>query len=372
MKIFHILVLFLSLISAAHANYNHIKLAIFDDPRPDPSCNENSQQFVNSYLSGINTAITVASEMGFSITEREFFHQNNLTSIIQQATNAKLWNPDIIIGLSTSNDFLMSKAFFGDQVILSISATDSAIVNLPTGFYSLGIPDTQAVKTIIKFISNHYPNSNLFITSAAESKESVDFGDLLAQSFKKQFKTKSVIERKFLSDDMNNLDISKFMAGYQKNDVIVIMSIGYDSAIELMNKISANLRPIKPIFITSTDNWGNNLSPKNMNGNYDVYRIDTLSGGEDTKDYKLFLDNYKKIYHAMPKDKISFVTYQAVMSFVDALKKYPHEGISSSTKQNLLNSYLLALKYNPNWYRPPYYMVYKIENKNEIFYEKIH
>src|SRR5579883_1919841 len=92
MKIFHILVLFLSLISAAHANYNHIKLAIFDDPRPDPSCNENSQQFVNSYLSGINTAITVASEMGFSITEREFFHKNNLTSYKCKTMESRYYN----------------------------------------------------------------------------------------------------------------------------------------------------------------------------------------------------------------------------------------------------------------------------------------
>jgi hypothetical protein len=357
--------------SCAWANSHHtIQLAVFDNPQPDPSRNESKQEFVNSYLAGVNTAITAAASKGITITEKEFFHANNLASIIQQASDAKAWKPDVIMGLSTSNDFLMSKAFFGDQVILSISATDPALSTLPTGFYSLGIPDTNAVTAMINFIHRHYPNSNLFITASAESKESVDFADLLEKTYKTQYKGKSVIERKFLTDDMNHLPLSKFMAGYKKGDVIVVMSIGYDSAIDLMNKIAAYLSPEKPIFITSADNWGDNVIPQKTTGTYDAFRIDTLSGGEDTKNYKVFIENFQKIYHSPPKDKISFVTYQAVMSFVDALIQYPPaKNINSKTA--LLNSYLLALKHNPNWYRPPYYVVYKLENQNETFFEKI-
>ncbi len=349
---------------------NNIRLAIFDNPKPDPSRNDNSQQFVDSYLAGVNTAITVAASKGIFITAKNFFHGNDLASTIQQASNSKAWKPDVIMGLSTSNDFLMSKAFFGDQVILSISATDPAIESLPPGFYSLGMPDNQAVTTIINFIHQHYANSNLFITVAAESKESVDFADLLAVRYKKLFQGKTVIERKFLSDDMDELDISKFMSGYKKDDVIVVMSIGYDSAIDLMNRIAAHLQ-YKPIFITSTDNWGNNLSPQKITGKYEAFRIDTLSGGDDTKDYKFFLDNFQKIYHMPPKDKISFVTYQAVMSFVQAFLQHGSRYKSEPKKQAILNSLLYTLKHNPNWYRPQYYIVYKLENKNEIYFDKI-
>jgi hypothetical protein len=367
-------VIFILIIATEHAypkTPHSIRLAIFDNPQPDPSRNENSQQFVNSYLAGINTAITVAASKGILITEKEFFHGNDLASVIQQASNAKAWKPDVIIGLSTSNDFLMSKAFFGEQVILSISATDPAIATLPPGFYSLGMPDTEAVKTIINFIHQHYKDSNLFITVAAESKESVDFADLLAVKYKNLYKNKTVTERKFLTDDMDTLDISKFLSGYNKDDVIVVMSIGYDSAIDLMNKISSHLQPIKPIFITSTDNWGNNSSPQKITGKYDAYRIDTLSGGEDTNEYKFFLDNFQRIYHTPPKDKISFVTYQAVMSVIQASLQYESKSPASTNKQAILNSYLLALKHNPNWYRPKYYVVYKLENKNEIYFDKI-
>ncbi|MBV9576398.1 MAG: hypothetical protein JO149_07215 [Gammaproteobacteria bacterium] len=365
--LFFLLMIFPLSVSFA-ATSKQIRLAIFDNPQPDPSKNIDSQ-FINSYLAGVNTAITVAASKGICITEKYFFHTNNLANIIQQASNAKAWKPDVIVGLSTSNDFLMSKAFFGDQVILSISATDQALATLPSGFYSLGIPDTNAVNAMIKFISQYAPNSNLFITAAAESKESVDFANLLAKEYKIKYKDKRVTEKKFLTEDMNQMDFSKFMSGYQKNDVIAVLSIGYDSAIDLMNKINKYLAPNKPIFITPTDNWGNSTSAQNMNGEYDAFRIDTFSGEENTKNYKIFFDNYKKIYHALPKDKISFVTYQAVMSFVEAMLKYPNH--ISTTKVSLLKSYAHALKNNSNWYRLPHYMIYKIQNKKEIYFDKI-
>ncbi len=361
---------FLSSYSIAN-NHQNIRLAVFDNPQPDPSCNVNAQQFINSYLAGINTAVTVAASKGIYITEKEFFHASNLASIIQQASDVKTWHPDVIMGLSTSNDFLMSKAFFGEQVILSISATASSLSSLPVGFYSLGIPDTSAVNTIIKFINQHYRGANLFITAAAESKESVDFADLLAKKYTRQFKNKRVLQKRYLTDDMNHLNMSKFMSGYQKNDVIVVMSIGYDSAIDLMNKITAYLSPNKPIFITSTDNWGNSNTPQNISGSYNAFRIDTLSGGEDTQIYKTFLENYKKIYHQPPKDKISFVTYRTVMSFVEALIQYPPTKNMPTQKASLFSSYITALKHDPNWFRPPYYNVYKLENKKEIYFEKI-
>lgn len=363
-----ILILSAVLSSAILASTKHIRLAIFDNPQPDPSKSLDSQ-FINSYLAGINTAITVAASKGIYITSKEFFHTNNLTNIIQQASNAKASKPDVIMGLSTSNDFLMSKAFFENQVILSISATDRALSTLPPGFYSLGIPDTHAVNAIIRFISEHYPQSNLFITIAAESKESVGFADVLAKEYKKQYPRKNVIEKKFLTEDMNQMDFSKFMSGYQKGDVIVLMSIGYDSAIDLMNKINKYLSPNKPVFVTSTDNWGNNESAQNMNGSYDAFRIDTLSGGDDTNNYKIFYENFIKIYHIPPKDKISFITYQTVMSFVDAMIIYPSH--VNEIKQSILESYLSALNKNANWYRPPYYIVYKLQNKKENFFGKI-
>lgn len=352
------------------ASNKPIKLAVFENPQPDPSHPEISQDLVNAYLAGINTAIEVADSEGIRITEKDFFHINTLPNIIEKASAVNAWNPDVIMGFSTSNEFIMSKAFFGNRLILSISATDQDISTMPNNFYSLGSPDTATVNTIIKFIDAHYRNANLFVTVAAESKESGDFADLLSKIYKKNHPNKRVVESRFLTDDMEHLNFQKYMKGYQKGDVIIMMSMGYNSAIELMNKITNYLSPIKPIFVTSTDNWGSDLIAQKIVGNYDAFRIDTLAGDQDNKDYKTFYKNFVKIYHAKPENKISFVTYQTVMSFVMSLKKYKQSS-HALTPKTILWSYHQALKQNPNWFRPKEYVVYKLKSQKEIYFETI-
>jgi hypothetical protein len=359
--------IFFSATCVLASSHSTLKLAIFENPQPDPSHPETSQELINAYLAGINTAIAVADSQGIHIKEKDFFHLNTLPNIIQQASNVNAWEPDIVMGFSTSNEFLMSKAFFGERLILSVSATDSDISTLPINFYSLGIPDTDAVNAVIKFINDQYQNANLFVTVAAESKESGDFADLLSNIYKNQHPTKRVVESRFLTDDLDNLNLSKYMQGYQKGDVIIVMSMGYNSAIELMNKIAKYLSPIKPIFVTSTDNWGSDTTAQKISSSYDAFRIDTLSGGEDTNEHKVFVDNFVKIYHTAPTDKISYVTYQTVMSFVTALKKYAPPPKLTATK-SVLWSYQQALKHNPNWFRPPHYIVYKIEPEKEVYF----
>ncbi len=363
--------LFLILTTSSFANsYHHIKLAIFDNPQADPSRIETSQKLVASYRAGINTAIAAAAGQGIKIEEKEFLHDNSMLNIIQQAANVKAWGPDVIMGFNTSNEFLMAKSFFGDQLSLSISATAPEVLNLPSGFYTLGMPDSDEGKTIMRFINERYPNTNLFITIAAESKESVNFADLLAKNYKTEHPKQRIIERKFLTDDMNSLNLSKFMEGYQPGDVIVVMSIGYYSGIDLMNKIANYLKPENPIFITSSDNWGSDDTPQIINGFYNAFRIDTLLDGKDTKEYKKFSEDFKKVYHTEPTDTISFVTYRAVMSFVTALEKYPPPP-NLTTAQAVLWSYKQALKHNSNWFRPTKCIVYKIEPLKELYLESL-
>jgi len=294
---------------------------------------------------------------------------NTVLGILQQVSSVKQWSPDVIVGLNGSNEFFMSKTFFNDILVLSLSATDSQLKTLPKSFYSLGIPDPYVVNAIIKFINQHNPGANLFITVAAESKEGVDFSNLLSQKYKEQHSSAQVIQRKFLTDNMNMLDMKTFMSGYQKGDVIIVMAAGYYSAIDLMNKIAGYL-PNNPIFLTSSDNWGNHATPQIMKGRYTAFRMDTLTGSKDKSSYKLFNDNYKKIYHAVPQDAISFVTYQAIMSFVTALKQFPPPA-SLSMRDAILWSYQAALKKNPDWFRPPGYVVYELKNNQETYFETI-
>ena len=347
-----------------------IKLAVFDNPRPDPSRAETTQALEDSYLAGINTAIKYAERQGIYIEEKDFFHEDGIYNIIQQAANVKSWAPDVIIGFNASNEFLMATAFFGDQITLSISATDQKLSTLPKNFYSLGIPDSEVVKVIIKFINKQYHQKNIFITVAAESKESIDIANLLAANYQKQNPACKVTIEKYLTEDINNLNYKIFLKNYRPDDIIVAMSTGYYSGIDLMNKITNYFQDAKLVFITASDNWGNDSTPEIVKGNYDAFRIDTLSGGEGTDEYKKFIKNYQEIYHKLPEDTISFVTYRAVVSFIAALKKYPPpENLSS--KNAILWSYQKALRHDPNWFRPRDYVVYKLTPLKEVYFETL-
>jgi hypothetical protein len=255
-------------------------------------------------------------------------------------------------------------------LVISISATDKEITTLPSNFYSIGLPDTSAVNTLIYFIQEHYPKVNIFITVAAESKESADFSQLLVDKYQEKFPAKTAIQRRFLTEDMSQIDMKEFLKGYHEGDVIVVMAAGEYSAIDLMNKISSYLNPYKPVFITSADNWGDERTPQIIVGNYDAFRIDTLSLQSDVKSYDIFRKNYKKIHGYYPKDKIAFITYQAVMSIVKAIKQFPVTH-ASSTRQSILLSYEKARQYDPDWFRAKEYIVYKIEPHREVYFETL-
>ena len=358
----------------AQANRS-VKLAIFDNPQVDSSNALISQQLQNSYMQGINIGLHDAKKQKIDIQYKVFFYGDNLLNIIQEAPNVTSWNPDIIMGLHSSNESLMSRTFFTDRQVLSISATDIQLANLPLNFYSLGVPDPYAAKAIIKFIKEHYPGHNLFIAVGAESKESVDLGNLLASDYQHAFPKNTVIISKFLSSETSSIDLPDFMNGYKTGDLIVTLSIAgtYDEQINLMNQIANYLAPNKLIFINDVDNWGTNVLPSSYNNtvnSYTAYRLDTLFFDKKSVSYKNFSNSFKSIYHTSPTDKISFLTYQTIMSFVAALKKYPPPN-NLTTIEAILWSYAEARKYNPNWFRPMEFAFYKMEPYQETLYEKV-
>ncbi|NNM58253.1 MAG: hypothetical protein HKM04_00340, partial [Legionellales bacterium] len=347
-----------------------IRLVIFDNPQSDISLANNSKILEDAYLNGINVAINVAASEGIHIDTTIFFHSENVFEIMKKASDAKSDKPNIIMGFHSSNDFLMAKAFFGDQLVLSIAASDPKLATLPANFYSLGVPDKIESNIIIQFIKEHYINTNIFITLAAESKETVDFSNLLANSYKEVSSSAAANKSEFLTEDMHIIKMDKFMTGYKPNDPIIIMPSGFSSGIALMNKIAAYLMPIKPIFITASDNWGADNLPQPAQGAYDAYHIDTLSGGRNSKDYQVFAENFEKLYHTPPKYTISYVTYRTVMSFVTALIKYPPPK-ELNTTQAVVWSYQQALKHDPNWFRPTEYVVYKLTPTKEVYFETL-
>lgn len=372
---FIILSIFSILVSTSYANIREIKLAIFDNPAIDTTNSVLSKDLQEAYLQGIKTAIAVGKNKGINIVIKPFFYGNSLLNIIQQAPNVKDWNPDVVMGLNSSNAALMSRSYFPDQLVISISASDVELTKLPPNFYSLGTPDLYTTKKITKYISNAYPNRGLFLIVGAESKESVGFANLMTELYEKENPKQTVRQSRFLSDDVNTMNIASLIKDYHPGDIIFLLSIAgtYNTQINLMNKIATYLAPNKLIFFTPVDNWQNNESLLNENKTdnpYAAFRIDTLYVDKSSKDYKNFSNIFEKQFHAQPTANISYVTYRSVISIISALEKYPPPE-KLSTQKAILWSYQKALKNNQNWFRFMPIVLFKIEKNKEIFFEKI-
>lgn len=277
------LLLLLSQINAfASLHHQPIKMAIFDNPQiADSDGNVLAQSLEGAYLRGINVAIHIANEKGYHIEQKAFFYNKNLLNILQKVPRIKAWDPDVIIGLHTSNEALMSQSMFGQLLVLSITATDKKLIHLSPNFYTLGVPDPYISKALIRFIGEHFPKKNLFIMIGVESKESLDFGRSIANAYKQRYPHHTAVIKEFLTNDLLSMSPKSLLEGYHKNDIIVMFSIAgtYHSQLALMNKLAKYLAPNPPTFITTVDNWRDDTTLNNSNlplPPYHAYRITNL------------------------------------------------------------------------------------------------
>lgn len=340
----------------ANPNNNIIRLAILDSPKLTATDSAFSADLQNSYMQGISAAIESARLKGYVIEFKTFFYGNNLLDIINKIPDVKAWHPDVIIGLHSSNQFLITRNYFDNLMVISLFATDINIKNMADNFYSLGIPDQFAVESIPKFIEERFPGKNIFLAIEADSKESTDLAQLIQLTIKNRNPKTSVIASKFIKDDIDILDISTFLANYKKGDVIIILADTYYLTAELMSKISKHLAPNPITFVTCSDNWGNEKVPTEKLYPFEGYRMSPYVMKYMVKDAD-FYTTFLKINNAHAQNLISYTTYNAVMSFIQALQKYsPNKNMP--IREKLLYSYKKAIRINPNWYRPDNVHVY--------------
>lgn len=363
-------VISLSLCSYAFAYDGNIKLAIFDNPRIDPNNTWVSQELQDSYVAGIKTAISVAKSEGVNIDYKAFFYGDNLLDIIQNVPNVKTWDPDVIVGVHNSNQFLMSKNYFSNRLVLSIFASDPSLFQLPSNFYSLGVPDQYMATAIVDFLNKYYPNSNIFLAVETDSKESVDMSGLLSTIYQQKYPQKQIVQSEFLSDDLNSLDMPTFLAQYKPNDVIVVLTMTYYTQVNLMDKITQYLQPARPVFVSDVDNWGDSNIPAGQDTPYDAYRLTPSLVNPNNPEYQVFAKAFTVLNGSAPRDTVSYATYQAVMSVVTALKDFPPPA-EMSPEDAVLYSYGKALQKDPNWFRASQFSVYKMHPPKETYFGTI-
>lgn len=369
------LVFLLPLLGVAENNEKLFKLAVFDNIENDISTQGAPAGQETAYMQGIKTAVAVAKEHSINIEIKDFFYESGLLDFMQQMPKVKEWDADTVIGLHSSSSFLMSKSHFTDKLVLSIEASSPELAKLPTNFYSLATPDVDSTKELVNFLIKKYPNRNLLNIVGTESKQAMEFADLVTSIYKKRNPKIAIKESRFLSDDVNVIDIGSLVKKYKSGDIIILYSMSgtYGAQIQLMNKIANYLAPNKLTFIISFDNWNAHTLPANTNDTknpYTAFRFDALYFDTTNSEYHKFVNNFEKIYHQKPTSYISYLTYRAVMSIPDAIEKYPAPE-NLSTRQAILWSYQQALKHNPNWFRPKSTAFYKLENNKEVFFDKL-
>jgi ABC-type branched-subunit amino acid transport system substrate-binding protein len=366
-------IFFFSKIDSYASDKNTLNIALLDTPFNEmPQDLSFWSQYQNAYFAGIEAAAYSAKPYGIKIHYKPFFYGSGPLDILDEIPKVKAWQPDVVIGPSFSDQFLLLKNYLNDVLVLSSYASDVALSKLPKNFYSLYLPDNYIAMASGEFIKEKYPDKNIYIISQADCKQCVDFGKLFTTAYKKLSPTATVEQTEFLQDDMSALDIKKLISGHE-NDVILAFPSTYFAYNTLINRITAQFPENNFIFFTDQDNWGSNTDV-NTSGEKDIkyqsYRIAPLLFNSNSNEFKQFKHAYYQIYHSEPTDAVSYMTYVTVMSVVTAIKQFPTSA-NLSIHNKVLASYGAALAYDPNWFRSKTFGIYLTTAKGEVLVKTI-
>lgn len=101
--------------------------------------------------------------------------------------------------------------------------------------------------------------------------------------------------------------------------------------------------------------------------NYAAYHIVPWGVEACTNDAIKFKQYSKEMFNENTTNKLSYVIYQTVMSVISSYEKYGRI-LNGAMKNNLLQSYKLALIKDKNWYKPNDYLVYRMHSNQNITY----
>lgn len=349
-------------IANSSPNLKVIRVAILDNFHFQPYITNN---FGKNYIAGIKLANHLIKKDGYSVVYKVFsYNREKPLAILSSIESVKKWNPDVILGPRNSNLFLLIQNSFKDILVLSPFATSDKIKDMPRNYYSLMYPDKYLAKVIDDYIYRNYPSKGIFSIIEADCKNCVDIGNDFLDILEVRHTGKKIIKKQYVQSNLDQIDINELMDGYQKKSLIFLPNTAYSSAI-LMAKITNYLD--QPLIFVGGDDWGlwDNTEVGKLRANKPYYGLHFTSSSIDIND-EPFITKFKKdfynYYKKHPTENAALLGYTAIFSIVTALEKYNKHPNELNTKEQVLQSFLTALKENPNWFRPNKYAVYKINN----------
>ncbi len=312
---------------------------------------------------GIDLAVQEAKKLGFDVKYKLFLYQDTDLSIFSSIRAMNKWRPTLIIGPRTSNKFLLLHPGVKDIMVLSPFATSDKLALLPKNFFGITLPSKYAARSQFLLIRNILRNHNVSILTEASCDSCVSESNVLLKLLKHNgIKAKNTL---ILGGQVSSMEIKKIFLG--DNDIFVLSTLAHTAGV-LMARIT-NHQKRKTIFIGG-DGWGTwgDTEAGRLPARYPyvAYHIVPWSLSNASPYFKKFRQQYIEKYKSEPEDKMSFVSYQTLMSAIMAVYNC-HLIKQKVTAKTLLSCYKTAVQLNPDYYRNLNFVIYKISrNTNKI------
>ena len=339
-------------------NTEKLKIAILDNLT---SQKLSSTYYENEYLAGIKTAVLAAKNTGINIEYRYFKYEKGPLDILKVIREVEVWDPDYIIGPRFSDKFLLLKPYFNNVMVISPLGSAKIIKKMPENFYSLSMSDNYVANVIEKIISKKLKYKNkIYIFPAKDCKSCYEIAKDIKDDYKNLHPTVDVIENDFFSDNVENINISTLVKGFQRGDIIVVPNISYVSGILIARIV--NYLKIPNIIFIGADGWAASkvayVGKIKTDTNFIAYHL----SGWPLIIKSTELIKFKKLYHTIFNhdsiDNISFISYQAAMAGVDSYSKTKEK---CPAKEKILHNFKLIR----NKYHSKVFAVYKLDTDNE-------
>lgn len=329
-------ILFLILLPEISWSMETIKIAILDNLRSEKL---SSVIYENDYLSGVDTAFLAAKSQGINIDYKYFKYERGKLDILTKLTELKAWKPDYIIGPRSSDSFLLLKPYFNDIMIVSPLASANAVADLPSNFYSFILPDPYISRVIEKFIQKNYPQTNhIYIVSAADCKSCYDIGKNFFNIYQRSHSSIKVIYRTFLTENVDKINVTSLVPGLKVGDIVITPNVSYISGV-LIARIVNHFKIPNLVFI-GADGWSTAevgyVGKMPTDVPFLAYRLSQWSLDSNTRKVNHFEKLYYEKFGKIPRNTISYATFNAVMSAVTAYASAKKNG---TPKEKILSDF---------------------------------
>ena len=359
--------LFFGLITA-HASEKNIivKVAILDQLM---SQKLSSIIYKEDYLKGIKLASTVAkNRKHIDVIYKYFSYKKEPLGIFAAIPKVKAWKPDFIIGPRSSNSMLLLKNAFKNILVVSPMATSPQLETLPSNYYSFSLSDKYIAKALVIFTSKKLKNVPGILSVPAEDCISCKtISNLYLSKIKEQSKDINTIENYFTSDNVENIDISTILLGYEKDYIIFSPNISYVSGVliaRLLNSIKSN----NVVFIGS-DGWGSHdivyVGKINAKYEFTAYYIQNWSIDIKTKEISKFDEDYERLFGEKTSYNVAYASY-STLNRILSLVNIKESRLLHNKNQYILNKFLLSIKNKKNLFKQKNYVIYKLGKEKDI------